>query len=226
MTGEHSSGKKKLKRLLTLGTAPRSHVKHYVVPERHAILGALCAIHRLTSTAYKRYSAPSRTRYDAAALLHCRKVSGDASSQKLDLAAHHHSAALDCAGWTHLRALPDDLSDACPHLTSLDLSGRQNDGYLCVQGLPCMVCCPCDTRLAAGPLISNDLHRLREAADAASLHRRPHCASDAEPCGLQRAVMAARLDRQPAPDDAVAGALRELGGAAATDEHPHEPREP
>jgi hypothetical protein len=44
MTGEGSAGKKKLKRLLTPGSAPRSHVKHYAVPERHVILGALCAV--------------------------------------------------------------------------------------------------------------------------------------------------------------------------------------
>jgi hypothetical protein len=56
--------------------------------------------------------------------LRCRKVSGDVSGQQLDLAALSQSVALDCKGWTHLRALPDDLSDACPHLARLDLSGR------------------------------------------------------------------------------------------------------
>ena len=47
MTGQSSAGKKKLKRLLTLGSGPRSHVKHFVVPERHATSGALCAVCRL-----------------------------------------------------------------------------------------------------------------------------------------------------------------------------------
>ena len=78
----------------------------------------------------------------------------------------------------------------------------------------------------SGIMISNDLHRLRGAGDSASLRWRPQCAADAEPCGVQLVVMATRLDRQSAPDNAVAGALRELGGAAAADEHPHESREP
>jgi hypothetical protein len=44
MTGEAAGGKKKLKKLLTLGTTSRSHVKHFVVPERCAVGGA-CAEH-------------------------------------------------------------------------------------------------------------------------------------------------------------------------------------
>jgi hypothetical protein len=47
MTGESSAGKKKLERLLTLGSGPRSHIRHFVVPDRHVMPGALCAVHRL-----------------------------------------------------------------------------------------------------------------------------------------------------------------------------------
>lgn len=46
MTGDSSAGKKKLKWLLTLGSAPQGHVKHFTVPDRHVSPGALRAVHK------------------------------------------------------------------------------------------------------------------------------------------------------------------------------------